>query len=550
MRGVTASMLMLTVGLAMPGTAGAQQAGDRIDPTLVTREPPLPPEAVAKRPIPVEVDKPLPRQGLGNEPVFVGAVTLSGLQTLRPADFSDVIASSIGQTLSPDQLAVLTTKISERMRARGFAFASAWIGPQRMVAGSLAVSVDEGRIDEVRFEGAAPSAVRRALDPLVSGQAARLDEVERRLLIAGDVAGVRVRSSRYLREGDRGVLVVRVTQERVSLRASLSNQGTKPIGPEQARIQVDLNGLLASDDSLTLSYSTAPAQPRELQFGYARYARRITSSGTEVALSGSISVTHPGAYLASLDLRNRSWYAGASVLQPVLRRRRASFWLGAELGVRNLAQWRNDVRVRRDQIAKASLTLYGNAKLAGGRLRVSTSVSQGLGILDATEPGDPLASRRDADGTFTAVNAWADWTTDLSRKFSLRLALQGQLASQPLLISEETSLGGTTFLRGYDWGERSGDEGAMGVAELRYLIDNPLGLVKRAQLYAYLDGGTVSNLSDGFGGGSLASAGGGMRMDITSKMGATLELAVPLSGPRYDTGDETPKLNFSLVRAF
>lgn len=198
------------------------------------------------------------------------------------------------------------------------------------------------------------------------------------------------------------------------------------------------------------------------------------------------------------------------------------------------------MRTRRDQLAVGRVTLHGYRNLASGRLRTSVTLSRGLGILGATESGDPLASRRDADGTFTTVNAWADWTSNLGGNFSLRLAAQGQLASQPLLISEEAGLGGTNFLRGYDWGERTGDEGAMGMAELRYSLKKPFDLLKQAQLYVFVDGGTVSNHEVGFGGGSLSSAGGGMRLDITSRLGLTFEVAVPLTGPRYDTGDLMP----------
>ena len=337
---------------------------------------------------------------------------------------------------------------------------------------------------------------------------------------------------------------------RAALRVSLSNVGTKPIGPEQARIEVNLNGLLASDDSLTMSYSATPAQPRELQFGYVRYEKRISAAGTEVALVGSLSSSHPGAYLAALNLHNRAWYVGATVLQPLLRRRKSSFWVEGEFGVRSVAQWRSGQRTRDDRLAVARLTLYGNSGVAGGRLRVSGTLSQGFDIFGATRSGDPMASRWNADATFTAGSLWADWTREVGSGVSVRVAAQGQISSQPLLIGEQISLGGTGFLRGYDWGERSGDDGVMGSAELRYLWNSPLGLAKRAQVYAFVDGGSVTNKVGSFASGTLASAGGGVRMDMTAKFGASFEVGVPLSGARYDTGDETPKLSFGVTSAF
>ena len=532
------------------GILHAQDAADRATSAQVASE----------REVPVEDAKPRQRVEVDIQPsavlnapgagLFVGAITLSGLTALHPADFADLIAERIGRTLSSQELSALADAVSARMRARGYPLGLARIEPQRLANGVLIVHVNEGTIDEVRFDGARHYGVARALAPLQSGLPVTLAEVERRLLLAGDIDGVRIQQSRFVREGEKGILLVRVSHARVRGFAGLSNQGTMPVGPDQVRLQAEFNGVLTSDDSLTLSYSATPFEPGELQFGFARYEKRISPGGTELSLSGSASTGRPGAYLEALNIRNRSWFVAAGALQPLVRRRKASYWLEGELGIRNLAQWRGSMRTRQDRLAVGRLTVYGYTDFAGGRLRTSATFSQGLGIFDATRAGDALASRRDADGTFSAMNLWADWTSELGSNFSLRMAAQGQVSSQPLLISEELGLGGTSFLRGYDWGERTGDEGAIGMAELRYSLKDPLQLINRAQVYAFIDAGTLSNRATGFGGGSLASTGGGVRLDITLRLGLNLEVAVPISGPRYDTSDRMPKVNFSIARSF
>ncbi len=70
------------------------------------------------------------------------------------------------------------------------------------------------------------------------------------------------------------------------------------------------------------------------------------------------------------------------------------------------------------------MTLYGYGDVAGGRLRVSTTLSQGLGVLGATMAGDPLASRADPDGVFTALSAWSDGPARSTRPLGVRLAVQ------------------------------------------------------------------------------------------------------------------------------
>lgn len=544
-----ASFAALTVLATVPfGTAASGQPTlDRVQSVPEDRSAPDAPPA--REPLKLDVEAPRAASA-SKRTVEVGAIALKGLRTLAPADFADILATRIGRSLDPADISALATALAQRARDRGFVFATAWIEAQQLRNGVLVVCLDEGTVDEIRVEGGEQPAVRAALAPLVTGKPLKIGELQRRLLLAGDIDGVKIRSSRFLREGGKGVLVVLLALDRIAGRATLANEGTRPIGPEQLTLHVDFNSLLAADDALSVTWSQTALQPGEMHFGRLRYEKRVDRSGTEVALAGSVSSSRPGAYLDALNIHSRSWSIGASVLQPLLRRRARSLWFQAELGVRDLRQTRAGVLARDERVVTARGTLYGYTDLAGGRLRANLALVQGLGILNASQAGNPFASRRDADGTFTTLAAWSDWTRPLGAAFSIRLAMQGQLASEALPVSEEIGLGGTSFLRGYDWFERGGDEGVMGLAELRYAWDHPLGLIRRAQLYAFVDGGEVSNRDGGYGSGSLASAGSGIRADLTRTFGASLELAVPLSGPRYDTEDRTPKFNFRLQKSF
>ena len=170
--------------------------------------------------------------------------------------------------------------------------------------------------------------------------------------------------------------------------------------------------------------------------------------------------------------------------------------------------------------------------------------------LRATMRGDPLASRADAGGRFSVVRAWAQYDHRLGHGFSLQVAGEAQLASRPLLASEEIGLGGRQFLRAFDYWEVSGDEGAAASAELRYDIEGGLpDPLRRLQLYLYADAGRATNLRGGFGGGSLASAGGGARAWFSHGVEAAVELGLPLTDSPFNASPD-PRFSFSLGSRF
>lgn len=539
---------VLAGAVGAPGIAQAQTALDRVDPSRVEDKVPRP--AGGEPQSAVDLPAAPGTQASGGAPITVGAIVLSGLQKLRPSDFADIFEVYVGRTLSPAALGGLTDALAERARKRGYPFASATIAPQSMPAGTLRVAMDEGRIDEIRLLGVQNAAAMKALAPLRGRAAVSLRELERRLLIAGDIDGLWLRRSRLVREGERNVLVVELGEDRVSGSIGIGNDGSRPIGPVQADATLTVAQVLAPDDVLSVSLFATPVDPREFGYARARYGKRVSAEGTEVSLAVAGSLTHPGAYLRDYDIEGRSWTVTLGVLQPVLRSREGSVWIEGSFGLRTVKQDRADRLVRRDRLSVARLGAYGFAPLAGGRLRAGVTLAQGLDLFDATQAGDPLASRRDADGTFTSLSLWSEWAGTLVGPLSAQIGVASQKAFEPLLVSEETGLGGGAFLRGYDYSERSGDDGTMATGELRLSVADKLGPASKPLLYTFVDGGRVTNLHDGYGTGTLFSAGGGVRATIARTLSADIGLAFPLSGLRYDSGNSDPVVNFRLSKRF
>jgi hemolysin activation/secretion protein len=549
MRG--ASILLFTLAaITLPSGAQAQDQLNRIDPARVERELPLPKALETgdfAEPIVSGEDEPLPRS---SATVLVGAIRVEGATVIAPSEFAGVIDQYLGKELDSSGLKALSGAIADVARAKGYVFATAWIEPQFIGQGLLRVYLDEGRVHSVRIEGPPNAAVRRALEALVSGSPVTTAALERQILLAGDVPGIIILSKRYARIDGKGVLIVKLGQDKFVGRAGIDNRGNSAIGPVRIRLGYDMRSLLRDGDELSVQAIAAPLG-RELGLVAASYTSRVGNGGTALSLSSSYGRSKPGGLLKGLGVTGKSVDVSLGVSHPIFRSRSASLWAYGDATFRHTMQYQDVTTLRADTTTTLTVGFRGNAKLLGGRLYGGVSATQGLNIFGATRAGDPLASRVGVDAGFTKANAWADWNRSLIGPFSIRLGAVGQIASQPLLAGEEFGLGGANIGRGYDYFERSGDRGIAGIAELRASLPTRLPIwVRSVQLYGFVDGGIVDDVDVARGSSTLFSAGGGIRAGLLRSLDVAVEAAAPLTGDRFDSGNRSPRISASLSTSF
>jgi len=491
----------------------------------------------------IAVDFPMV-MGVEQSDVTIGAINVAAANRMPV----DVLAQSyepfLGMAANEANLQALASAVSQAAREAGYIFASAEVPKQSVKIGVVSVKLDPGSIDAVQVVGSDNKRLRSVLEEMI-GQDAREDVIERQLLLAGDLAGVRITDTQFQREEGQGVLIVTVEEDQIRGYASLDNYGPATLGPVRARLRYRIAGLLSDDDVFSASITNTALQPKELSFVRIRYAKTLDNGSTVVGFSGSAGRTLSGGRLSDLRYRGRNRYASVFADRNLVRSNDVNLWLNTELAYRQILQSQAGIGFQNDQIITASLGFAGNANIGIGRIFGGIGVTQGLGILGASESGDPLNSRANADGTFTKVNAWVNTIIDISDTFGLRLAANGQIASDPLLASEEIGFGGAYFGRGYDFSENYGDEGVIGLAELRMGFGDVTEWLDWLQFYGFIDGGYVNHIGDGFNDGTLASAGGGMRAQI-GKFDLGAEVAAPLTDDRFESGDKSPKVNMQV----
>jgi hemolysin activation/secretion protein len=540
------AVLLIASALASP--ALAQVKLDRADPAVIERDlrraEDARPQQVGPRPT-------TETQTTGGENVSVtaGAIIVDSSVFSNDA-FAQVIAPYLGRTLDADALKELLSQIAGVARAKGYLFATASIAPQAVSAGVLRISLDEGRIDAVRSLGAPNAQVDAILHRLVGKGPVRAVDFERALLLAGDVAGVRVTDARYVRENGFGILLVTLADDRTSFFVQIDNRGTDIVGPVRATALASVRGIAGKGDEASLLVASTPFDPQELVFAQLKYGAPLNDRGDVIWSSAAFGHTRPGASLEQFDVRGDSYSLATGVSHPLVRSRSASLWGTVELRGLWLDQEILGVRVRRDRVVTLSAGLEGAAKWAGGVVRGNGAIVAGLPFDGVTRMGDPLASRGDGDARFARAELYGDWTRSIATDVSIRVAGAAQLATRPLLASQELGLGGRLFGRAYDDNERSGENGIAGSFEGRLDVPTAPGLIRRVQLYGFADAGYVDNARRGLGGGGLYSAGAGLRFGLGPNLNGEAEIAAPIGADRISTGNRHPRLSLRLSAAW
>ena len=544
-----AAAVMLTS--AASASSGIQNPIDRADPGVVERElgDPRRDDEQRERPRPQLKSDEAPRPAAVMGSVEATAISIEGATALRPEAFEAATRPFIGRPLDAADLRALAGSIADVARGAGYGLATAWIPQQVVERGVLRVQIEEGRIDGIEISGSAAALVKPVLEPLATGTPIKTAELERRLLLASDLYGVWVGKARLRRVNRQNILVVDTHREPATGRVSLDNWGSATVGPVRLNLGADLHGLLSAEDRLSIGGVITPLEPREYALVRGKYIKGLGANGTEISVGGYAARSRAGGALRDLAFEGESGEGAVAVSQALLRSRAASLWADLELTVRDAEQSRRGIEIRDDRLSVLRASTYLSAKVGGGRARARLALAQGLDIFDATEAVDPLRSRFDGSGIFSKAEFWAHYDRTLGGSLSLQLEAEGQIASRPLLSSEEMGLGGRYFLRGYDYREFAGDKGIAGSVELRFDLRIG-GPVKAAQLYGYADAGAVGNLGQGRGGGSLASAGGGIRALLEPRLEGSLEVGVPLRKGFDEDWDLDPRVSFVLTSRF
>ena len=468
-------------------------------------------------------------------PSFVlTAVVIQGSTVFKPDDFAPLYEPYLARRVTPLELAKLAETITDKYRKQGYFLSRAVIPAQPVDSGLLYITVVEGYIASAAVEGSVSRAIQAYAEALVGRRPLRLAELERTLALIGDMGGVTVKGSRIepdLNDLSAHRLVVTVEIDAVQGSLYSDNRGVEDVGRFQLYTRANLNSVLSDGDQLAIGLFTAPASPQRLLTGEAWYTALINSYGTTLTAYGALSTATLGPGLTPSRTDGDITRASLRVSHPVLRRRNISLWANLGFELRNIESDRFGARMYDDRLRILNGTLNFNHNALNGTTNVYAELSTGLAGLGASKAGRTPLSRSDARSDFLKAGLQLSRYQNIGQTFGLFVAASGQVAADPVTVSEEYAVGGAQFGRAYDYAQISGDHGVSGSVELRYGRYAKSPVLKFYQLYGFYDAGWVwnMNVASRLREASVTSAGVGVRLTLQNSLYLTYEAAWPLT---------------------
>ena len=382
-----------------------------------------------------------------------------------------------------------TSELEASYAKSGFALARVVLPQQALRdGGTLRVEVVDGFVETVDTSRVPPE-IRRRIEnltgPLVGQKNLTMTELERQLLLAGDVSGVALGSALATGQRPGGTVIALDPQYRkVTGFVGFDNFAPADLG---SIAPDDLNGLVLNSGIELNSpfgygetlYGRFSASPEQVFSDDPRY--RILAFGAMVPVGSSglafnLEVTSSDTTPDNDDVPTRSDFDRQSlrVIYPWIRSRKmnltSQFMIDRQRDKQELRDF--DLPIFKDQITvlRAATTLsytHDDGNLSEGGLILSRGVDAlGARTREDAEGGTPL-SRQGADAEFTKLSGSFMHQRAIRNRFGLALTGRFQTSfGDPLLTSEQFSIAGPGELSAFDTGALRGDSGWVVRAEL------------------------------------------------------------------------------------
>jgi hemolysin activation/secretion protein len=425
----------------------------------------------------------IPAAGDSSLTVQVGDVQIQDAFPDQAAASEAVIAKVRYRRLSVAQIYAAASELERIYSDAGYPLVRIVVPPQHLTDhGALRFLVVDGFIETIdvsRVPARAQEAVAKRTASLVGRRHLRLVEIERSLLIAGEVPGLKLKSAleRGSREG--GVkLLLEGGHDLVTGSVGIDNRLSSSLGTWQLRGAVALNNALGAGEQI---YATAGSGANLKEVAADASPLMIYGGGAIVPI-GVDGVTVNPEYTHSTTRTTQAPRVPASLgtferyalrlRAPISLTRKASLYVNFSLEEidQQIVAPDFDLTLNHDHYrAFRAGADYATTLPWGTGMQLGALMSMGLGgrnSLDADTSGIPL-SRLGSGPNFAKLAATARFSQPLPANLRVEVVAAGQFTGgRPMLRPEQIALDGSDAVSAFSSGSFSADQGVVVRAEV------------------------------------------------------------------------------------
>ena len=440
-------------------------------------------------------------------PIFnVYQYVVDGNSVLGALEIETAVAPFLGEGKTLREVEAARAALEKRYHDAGYLTVAVSIPDQAVDAGEVALHVVEAVVERLKVKGAEytlPSAIKSGVPELTEGQVPNFNKIQDQLAALN--RGVDSRVTPVLRAGKLpGTVEVQLdVDDQLPLHGSveINNRQTPNTTPTRLSASLRYDNLWQLGHSLGLTLQVAPARPSDAQVVGLTYV--LPTGHAKDVLSAYWVHSHSEfASLASapgLGLLGKSDTLGVRYSAPLGNSAEVIQTLAGGLDYKNVQQ---TVSVQTGSstdspivyvplVATYSATLLGEQRSSTLDLNLTMGLRGLLGNVDVK-----FSSKRPgASANYLALRAGFAHSETVER-WTLFGKIDSQLATGPLVPTEQMVTGGAESVRGYLEGERAGDIGLRATIELRTPQYSPAGNTSAWRLGAlvFFDAARVKTL--------------------------------------------------------
>jgi hemolysin activation/secretion protein len=481
-----------------------------------------------------------PQQPQPERQIYIQEYRVLGAHLLTKLEVEEAVYPFLGPARTAQDVDEARAALEKAYQAKGFQTVSVQIPPQQVTGGVVILQVIEGKVGRLRVKGAryfSPEQIKKAAPSLAEGTVPDFNRVSKDIVALNQLPDRRVTPTLRAGVEPNTVDIDLNVKDTLPLHGSLelNNRYSPNTTPLRLNGAISYSNLWQLGHSAGFSFQLAPENLQDAEVFSGYYLVRFPHADwLGLILQGtkqnSNVSTLGGAAVAG---RNEVVGARAVITLPPGK----NFFLSISLGI-DWKHYDQSVNLTSGQI-QTPLTYYPLTATysatwlgKGYETDLNAGITFNLRGMGSNET-EFDNNRFDASGNFIYFRADLSETIDLPRGFQLFAKVQGQVADQPLVNSEQFAGGGLATVRGYLEAEELGDDAIFGSVELRTpsLLSWLTGKGNEWRFYVFTEAGELTlldTLPEQTSRFEMASYGFGSRIRLQNHFNGSLDVGVPL----------------------